>query len=672
MPPCKTCRRMSLAIFFLGSLFCTRGMAYSQFVTALPRPTSGGVAPLTQVAQVRKLNQEEAARSVPIRIQGIVTDLPGYKNSFFLQDGTGGISVDRTDTEEVRAGDRVEVTGATNPGLFAPSLMASRVSLLGHGPPPAPTHVSYDDMVGGALDSRWIEVHGVVRSARISKTFEDDVMILVVNLGGGSTRVILQDYAGIDSIHLIDSTVRIRGVCTSNFNDKRQFVGLEMYVPDRRNLTIMRAAADDPFSSTVTPVRNALQFGQSQHRIKISGVASYQIPGHALYLQDGSDGIAVQDSTSRSIAPGTKVEAVGFPAMGDYAPILEDGIVRSVGHAEPPKPLRTDAKNVIVSTEGIKGKTVGDFAPYDEQLLQLRARVVENNIQGNQRVWILRQEGVIFEAYLPLADSDDRTANIPTGSVLSVTGICRVHADPERTPTSFSILVRSPQDIVVLEHGPWWTPARTLSLVAGLALLAVLVILWVLVLRKRVEQQTRTIRESEGRFRYLAEHDELTGLLNRRAVLLALEREIARASRGNTEVTIVLCDLDHFKQVNDVHGHLGGDAALRRFASALSESMRPYDTAGRYGGEEFLLVLSGINSADVQDRLAVLHDAISNLVVRDRQEEFRITCSLGAVLVASGECEVDQEVALAAADQALYEAKETGRNRVVLHSGLFA
>ena len=141
-----------------------------------------------------------------------------------------------------------------------------------------------------------------------------------------------------------------------------------------------------------------------------------------------------------------------------------------------------------------------------------------------------------------------------------------------------------------------------------------------------------------------------------------------RASREKISIAIVLADLDYFKQVNDVHGHSGGDAALRRFASALSGNMRPYDAAGRYGGEEFLLVLPGLAGAEAKDRLAQLHSEISNLVVEDSEAHFRITCSLGAVVVSGVENLADQGAAIAAADRALYEAKEAGRNRVVSHT----
>jgi diguanylate cyclase (GGDEF)-like protein len=152
--------------------------------------------------------------------------------------------------------------------------------------------------------------------------------------------------------------------------------------------------------------------------------------------------------------------------------------------------------------------------------------------------------------------------------------------------------------------------------------------------------------------------------------MTAFEKQLVLGSRERKTVTVVLADIDHFKLINDVHGHLGGDAALRRFAEAASASIRPYDSIGRYGGEEFLMVLIGIETAELEERLRTLHSHISDLGVRYLEHEFRITCSLGAVFLPeghTGQPMPDQEDALAAADEALYQAKEAGRNRVVLH-----
>jgi diguanylate cyclase (GGDEF)-like protein len=272
-----------------------------------------------------------------------------------------------------------------------------------------------------------------------------------------------------------------------------------------------------------------------------------------------------------------------------------------------------------------------------------------------------------------LSASAGKRRAIANGSQLLLTGICTIQVGSTLNPISFTILLRSPEDIVVLKQGPWWTPKRALALVSALTGVTVLVLIWVALLRNRVERQTRSIRESEGRFRYLSEHDGLTGLLNRSTILQVFDRQLTLGSREKKTLTVVLADIDHFKQINDVHGHLAGDAALRRFAEAASGSIRPYDNIGRYGGEEFLLLLVGIESAELEERLRALHGRISNLCVAYKEGEFRITCSLGVVFVSEGnaaDAMQSRENALAAADQALYRAKEAGRNQIVLHSAL--
>ncbi|AXC16184.1 GGDEF/response regulator receiver domain protein (plasmid) [Acidisarcina polymorpha] len=614
--------------------------------------------PLTSVSQIRGLSQERAAKGMPVKLTGIVTNLSGYKNSFFFQDSTAGISVDRTDHADVGVGDLVVLTGTSSAGLFAPTVVASYVRVVGHEPLPRARRVGYAELIGGVLDSQRIEVRGVVRSAHMSQVFDHDILVLVVELGGGSIRGVVQNLAGINYNPLVDSTVSIRGVCTSHFNEKRQFIGAELYVSDGRGITVVQPAAADPFALSAIPVRNVLQFGQGQHRVKIEGIATHQIPGHALYLQDGSDGVRIQTSSKELVESGNRVEAVGFPVQGEYSPILEDGLFHVVGKATPIVPLLIKAKDAIGGRSGF------DQVPYDQQLVKLQGKVVDSWIQGGQHVWILQQGSEVFDAYLPMITTNERTRTIGVGSVLMMTGICTVHADHEGIPTSFSILLRSPQDILVLKQAPFWTPTRILLLLAALAGVTLLAILWILMLRVRVKRQTRIIRESEERFRHLAQHDELTGMWNRSAILSALDRETDRCRRENRTMTIVLADIDHFKRVNDTYGHLAGDTALRRFATALSGCVRSYDHAGRYGGEEFLIVLTGILAGDLDERMAALHASISDLEVEDVEVTFRITCSIGGVFIAAGD-EIDQHSAMRMADQALYRAKNAGRHRVV-------
>jgi hypothetical protein len=296
--------------------------------------------PLTQIVQVRQLSQELARGSLPVKLTGIVTDLSGYHGSFFLQDSGAGISVDRAEKAEVRVGDRVEVAGTSGAGLFAPTVLSSKVVVIGHGPPPQARRFGYGDLMGGTQDSQWVEIQGVVHSARIADLFGRDVLSFNLEIGGGSVNVLLQDFARIDYDRLVDSTLRVRGVCTTSFNEKRQFVGLGMLIPDRKDVDVVLSAPRDAFAVPAMPVRNVLQFGQVQHRVKVAGIVTYQIPGQALYLQDGEDGIRIQTPSKDLAAAGDRVEAVGFAAMGEYAPILKDSFFRVVGHTAPVAPKR--------------------------------------------------------------------------------------------------------------------------------------------------------------------------------------------------------------------------------------------------------------------------------------------------------------------------------------------
>ena len=154
--------------------------------------------------------------------------------------------------------------------------------------------------------------------------------------------------------------------------------------------------------------------------------------------------------------------------------------------------------------------------------------------------------------------------------------------------------------------------------------------------------------------------DSLTGLANRRSLEETLRSELARAARFGDTVSLVMADLDEFKQVNDVHGHAKGDEVLQAFARTLRETVRESDVAGRWGGEEFALVLTGTDAAGGA-RLA--ERARAAIAAHDFGEVGSVTASFG---VASYPEAHELGELLAAADSALYEAKRTGRNRVVV------
>ena len=191
-------------------------------------------------------------------------------------------------------------------------------------------------------------------------------------------------------------------------------------------------------------------------------------------------------------------------------------------------------------------------------------------------------------------------------------------------------------------------------------------------LRARVEVGRRIVELQEALFEsreilaHQASHDTLTGLLNRRAILERLHEECARAARHGSLVAIGICDIDHFKQVNDTHGHQVGDDVLIGLAQLLTQGVRPYDAVGRMGGEEFLVVApmeAGIDPLSLFQRLCT---RIADHAIGTRGGHLRVTASFGIACAGT----TPTEALLAAADRALYQAKSQGRNRVAADDSL--
>jgi two-component system, cell cycle response regulator len=161
-----------------------------------------------------------------------------------------------------------------------------------------------------------------------------------------------------------------------------------------------------------------------------------------------------------------------------------------------------------------------------------------------------------------------------------------------------------------------------------------------------------------------ATHDSLTSLLNRSAILEVLQKELIRSVRGKNPVAVIMTDLDHFKHVNDTYGHLAGDAVLREVARRLSASLRAYDSVGRYGGEEFLVVAPSCGLAGGAELAERLRQSISRLPIDASGEAIFATMSFGVAATCSIK---NANQLLSAADEALYAAKKAGRNRVEMN-----
>ncbi|WP_417467641.1 diguanylate cyclase [Maricaulis sp.] len=184
-------------------------------------------------------------------------------------------------------------------------------------------------------------------------------------------------------------------------------------------------------------------------------------------------------------------------------------------------------------------------------------------------------------------------------------------------------------------------------------------------LRARLRAAARLVR-MQKQFRQLAETDPLTGAANRRALMQSLEADTAQAHSQGTQVAVVMLDLDHFKRVNDTHGHAIGDLVLVETVKAVQACLPGRERLGRLGGEEFVVVLPDATpefAAIMAER--VRHAVEAMQIVNSLGEAVPVTASLGVSISAADSHHDTPDSLLLTADEALYEAKESGRNRVV-------
>ena len=180
-------------------------------------------------------------------------------------------------------------------------------------------------------------------------------------------------------------------------------------------------------------------------------------------------------------------------------------------------------------------------------------------------------------------------------------------------------------------------------------------------LRMQLSRSKRSLEEAFVALEHAASHDALTGIYNRRQLNEILQQELRRAERYGTQFSVCLIDLDHFKSINDTYGHGAGDAVLAAFAGMLTDCMRDTDHVGRYGGEEFLVVMSGTSREGAiitADRIRVM---AKSRPFKGLPDTFRLTVSAGMASHVKGES-IEQTVTRA--DTALYRAKHLGRDRI--------
>ena len=459
------------------------GITYNATLSSLSA-RAAGLPVLTQAAQIRKLTPEEARRGYPVHLRAVVTYFDADGQDLFVQDSTAGVWVDvRKIHASLRAGQLLDLRGTASAEGFAPFVGDPQWRVIGEAPMPRASHVSYAEMATSQDDSLWVEVEGIVRSSRhdsVPNTWVMDVATM-----GGRLEAHLPGPAGPPPSSLVDAKVRLRGVCGALFNKRNQLIGALLYVPSLRQVSVIDATPAEPFSAPTVPIAQVGRFspkGTESHRMKVRGTVTFYVPGGRLFVKDETGVLSVGTADRVSVRPGDVVEVIGFPSTGGFTPVLENAHFRKVGRAPTPAPVLITAEQALT----------GD---YDAELVQIDGTLQEDEPDATAHTLILRARNVVFGAAVDrTAIYKDRWFALAAGSQLRLKGICSVKVDENGNPTAFSILLQSPHDITVLAKPSWWIGTRIAGLLVVLAGILLASALWVAVLRRRVDEQTATLR----------------------------------------------------------------------------------------------------------------------------------------------------------------------------------
>ena len=458
--------------------------------TAAPALKPAQLPLLTKIWEIRDLSTEKAAWKYPVQLRAVVTVNAHHKNFFCAQDDSAGITIWMPDNPtNLSPGDVVDIAGVSDPGGYSPIVLGTNVTVVGKTSLPEARPETLYQLATGQDDSQWIEVRGVVRSMSYNNT-------------NGFARLLLNDPSGVmvvnvpaaeAPVNLLDASVRIRGACGSLANDQRQSTGFEMWASDLDEVHVEEPGATDPLSRPAQPIASLGQFHPRQtlqHRINLAGVVTYA-DADFFFIQDANTGVRVEAPVNDALKPGDYVMASGYPGLGNYGFLLSDAVFKIISHRPIPTP-----RLLLPET------------PLNPQLhdlwVQIKARFLRHSKIGAVDVLTLQTGNRIFDARFTHPVSA-RINNLESGSLLEVTGIYRVLSDEARVPKSFQLAVPSEDDVRILEKPSWWTIRHTVVICGGMGTVIAATILWVWLLRRKVQQQTASLKQSEQKFRSLVE-----------------------------------------------------------------------------------------------------------------------------------------------------------------------
>jgi hypothetical protein len=464
----RTCRVVFCALVVSAQLAAGQNPSTQELLTA---------------TQVRSLTPQQAAQQLPVKLKGVVTFCDEGLNSRFVQDSTAGIYFRDLNTNmlALTAGQMVEIEGVTSPGEYAPVIVPNSIKVVGEGNLPDAKPVTGQQLVSGQEDSQLVQVSGIVRAVQFDQVTMQYWIEVVTD--GERFSAYVRQIPAAQPEELVDSIVKVQGVCVTLFNRQRQLFGIRLLAPRATDLMVEKSAPGNPFDIPAQDLSSLLQFtpqGNFGHRVKLSGTVAYAEPGDAVFMQNEKTGVYCQAQLRTPLQPGDQVEVLGFPAKGEYSPILEDAIYRKVGHGAAPVPVKLNLDEILSGSN-------------DCQLIQTTARIIDRTLHGREQFLVLEQDGFTFNAYLGSAETGLGFEALKSGSDVLVTGILLIErgsgwrGGADWRAKSFRLLLRSPADVVVESAPPIWMQFGIWPAISVLLAVILIMLLWIVVLYRRIK-----------------------------------------------------------------------------------------------------------------------------------------------------------------------------------------
>lgn len=489
--------------------------------------TSLRAAPAVETLRaVSLLPKAEAARRIPVRLTGVMTLVATWgRLAFILADtnapNSTALYIEGSDTgrpilqmegfQKPRVGMIVEVTGETDPGAFAPMVKARRARLLGSMPLPEPPLVRLRDLDFGCRDNQRVRIRGVVRRIR-GVSPDGSFAALELATPDGSFIAHVNRARPFNWPGLVDAEVTLSGIAMTFFNQRSEFIGVQLELAGNDALAIDLPAPADPFAIPEAPLNSILPYSpvpQDCHRRKVRGTVTLYKPGRYLYLQDGDLALRVNTQLTAPLRIGDTVEAAGYPGINEYFGELNDSLFRAVGRAaRMPAAIPLTANDLLTMHTFPSGQQVN----YDSRLITLRGRAFKLDApeRGERRLY-LDVDGRTILATLDSPIPFSLRSALRDLPLVTVSGICQITLE-SGLPSGrvlavrdVRILLRDAADIAVIPDLPWTARrhARFLQQ-AGVALLILFALVIIALLAKvarnhRLRLRTEAVQEERKR-----------------------------------------------------------------------------------------------------------------------------------------------------------------------------